>query len=47
MQVRQAHGFQAHILLGLPDRLVYLDEVVQSSHQRGLGASTGIPNPIR
>jgi hypothetical protein len=47
MQVRQAHGFQAHILLGLPDSLVYLDEVVQSSHQHGLRNTRGIPNPIR
>ena len=42
----QAHGFQAHILLGLPDRFVYLDEVVPTSHQRGLGTTPGIPNPF-
>ena len=35
--ILQAHGFDAHILLGLPESFVYLDEVALSRHFITLG----------
>jgi hypothetical protein len=37
--ILEAHGFQAHILLGLPESFIYLDEVSPTRHFITVGGS--------